>query len=268
MTRSEKTRKIYTIIVNNKKIYENLGVVKSYSKMRYLQKPEEIILNRLKSKLKNMNMLDIGVGGGRTTLHFAKLTKEYIGIDFSKNMIKVCKKRFHKFSKRITFITCDSRSMPFRDEYFDLILFSFNGIDYMSHEDRSEALKEIRRVGKEGGYLCFSTHNLYAIDKLFTFKLSRNPFQLCDNARRYVLLRLLNKDIQEMKKQSFVTIKDGGDQNFKLITYYIKPRYQIEQLINLGFKNVEVLSLEGKKIKNEVQLKTVEDPWVYYSCQI
>lgn len=37
-------------------------------------------------------MLDIAVGAGRTTLHFASLIKSYVGIDYSSGMITECKK--------------------------------------------------------------------------------------------------------------------------------------------------------------------------------
>ena len=75
-----------------------------------------------------MKMLDIGVGGGRTTLHFAPLVKEYVGIDYSQNMIKACQERF----AQVSFQTADARSMGiFKDSTFDFILFSYNGIDYI-----------------------------------------------------------------------------------------------------------------------------------------
>ena len=35
-------------------------------------------------------MLDIGVGTGRTTMHFAGLVKEYVGVDYSSALIQAC----------------------------------------------------------------------------------------------------------------------------------------------------------------------------------
>ena len=255
------------IIIENKRMYENSAVVEGLSSVDYLEKPEEIVLNKLKSKFKKMKMLDIGVGGGRTTFHFAKLPKEYIGIDYAKNMTKACKKRFLKFPKRTSFITCDARSMPFRDQYFDFILFSFNGIDLMSHKDRLKAFEEIRRVGKENSFFCFSAHNLFFLDKLFSFELSRNPSKLCKKVRLFLLLRIMNKDIQELKKKSFVIINDPSH-NCRELAYYIRPQDQIEQLITLGFKNIEVLSLDGKQIRDVIRLSTIKDPWLHYLCLV
>ncbi|ELP52058.1 methyltransferase type 11 domain protein [Microcystis aeruginosa TAIHU98] len=58
----------------------------------------------------------------------------------------------------------DARNLEqFADNYFDFILFSFNDIDYISHADRFLVLEEISRIGKAGGYFCFSSHNLQGI---------------------------------------------------------------------------------------------------------
>lgn len=255
------------IVMENKRMYENLAVVESLASVSYIEKPEEAILNKLKTRLRNMTMLDVGVGGGRTTFHFAGLVKEYMGMDYAKNMTKASKKRF---PKKLNFVTCDARLMAFRDRYFDFILFSFNGIDLMSHEDRLKALKEIRRVGKENGFFCFSAHNLSFLDNLFSFKFfkfSRNPMKLSKNLRLFILLRLMNKDIKELRKESFVIINDPSH-NCKELAYYIRPKDQIEQLIALGFKNIEVFSLDGKKIKDYGQLDCAKDPWLHYLCLI
>ena len=39
-------------------------------------------------------MLDIGVGGGRTTYYFKDLVKKYKGIDIAPKFIESCKNKF------------------------------------------------------------------------------------------------------------------------------------------------------------------------------
>lgn len=59
-----------------------------------------------------------------------------------------------------TFVICEGRDLSqFRTASFDLILFSFNGIDYLSHAGRLKALTEIRRVLAIGGVFVFSSDN-------------------------------------------------------------------------------------------------------------
>ncbi len=77
----------------NEETYEKANVVAGFQKSE-LQPPEKTILEMMQDKLGNMKMLDIGVGAGRTTVHFAPLVQEYVGIDYSENMIKACKSSF------------------------------------------------------------------------------------------------------------------------------------------------------------------------------
>ena len=243
----------------NKKTYQSQKIVKEYSSLGELFKAEKTIFGILKNKLVNMRMLDIGVGGGRTTYYFAPLAKEYLGIDYSEQMINACKKRFPNHSDKISFKACDVRSMRIlKDNYFDFILASSNGLDYMPHNDRIKALKEIKRVGRKGGYFSFSTHNLLSIDKLLQIKLSLNPINMSRIIIRHLLLKTLNKNFNKLKKEKYAVVNDGAHQ-FRLLTYYIKPKEQIKQLKNLQFNNIRVFSPEtGKEIikKSEIYATT------------
>ena len=177
--------------ISNKEVFESEEVVNAYSPEEFfLQKPEETILNDLRADLPNMRMLDIGVGAGRTAQFFAPLTKEYFGVDYSSSMIKRCQQRFTEKSGKIMFEVADARSLSsFRDSYFDFVFFSFNGIDSVNHEDRLAIFREIRRVTKDGGIFCFSTHNLNFALLLCSFKLSKHFASLLKEIRRLLLMR-------------------------------------------------------------------------------
>lgn len=257
----------------NKKTFKEPDVVEYFSNQDGLQKPEETILNYLRHNLRGMKMLDIGIGAGRTTAYFANLVEEYAGIDYSEEMIDVCKERFSGSSDKISFKVCDARYMHiFKDDYFDFILFSFNGIDCVSHHDRLRVLQEVRRVGKAGAFFCFSTHNLLCIDKIFglKYRLHGRPKQLYRNIRNWMLLRFFyNRDIHigEIKNKAYAVINDGAHQ-FRLQIYYIKPDEQLMQL-NEGFENIQVYSLtSGKRIEREGGLSDIRDHWLYYLCNI
>ena len=96
-------------MISNEYTFERERVVRAYEQENELQKPEEVVLTMLKDRLKDMRMLDIGVGAGRTTFHFAPLVKEYIGVDYSHKMIEACKRRFPE--RADSFRVCDARSM-------------------------------------------------------------------------------------------------------------------------------------------------------------
>ena len=162
----------------NAATYGAANIVNYYAQLELLQPAEQTILDQLRDKLPTMKMLDIGIGGGRTTKHFAPLVDSYTGIDYSEGMIDACQTRFGENTNAMTLQVGDARDMTeFADDSFDFILFSFNGIDYVSHGDRLNILREINRIGKAGCYVLFSSHNLQAMAKEFDWKaqLSFNP---------------------------------------------------------------------------------------------
>jgi ubiquinone/menaquinone biosynthesis C-methylase UbiE len=253
---------------NNKIVYESEDVTRFYAEQNELQKPETAILKELKSKLPEMRMLDIGVGGGRTTTHFAFLTKEYLGIDYSSQMVNACIKKFQGSPKEVSFLTADARTMKsFKNNSFDFVLFSFNGIDYMEHEDRLASLREIRRLIRSGGYFCFSTHNLNFLSNKCSIQLSKHPSILASRTYKLLQMRLLNekrawKTIRNYKQNPRHDMVNDGAHNFQLRTYYITPFEQVKQLSELGFSDIKMYSLvDGSEIKNPS--KTM-DHWVYF----
>jgi ubiquinone/menaquinone biosynthesis C-methylase UbiE len=224
--------------MSNQSTWRDKEIVEEYARATELQAPERAILELLRDRLPEMKMLDIGVGGGRTTGHFAPLVKEYIGIDYSEEMIAACKLRYLHFT-RVSFAVCDARAMSiFADETFDFILFSFNGIDYITHQDRLRVFAEVRRVGRPGALFYFSTHNLQALQNF------------------------------EVHNQITHALINDGVHNGRLETYYVRPADQLKQLKGL-FEDIRVYSLStGEVIHNCSDLEANDEAWLYYSCLI
>lgn len=135
---------------------------------RYKHAIEMVKLN------KNDNVLDIGCGVGYQIHKIASKCKNYIGIDFSKKSIKLCKK-----TKNAKLIVADAHEIPFKKDYFDVILM----IDVLHNlYDPRKALNEAKKVLKEDGKIVISVANRnsfygltrYALDKLgkWNYKLS------------------------------------------------------------------------------------------------
>lgn len=252
----------------NRNTYESRSLASSYASDAALQKPEQTILDLMRDTLRGKSMLDIGVGGGRTTLHFAPLVKEYVGVDYTESMIAACKKRFERFPA-YTFLTADARSMRmFPDARFDFILFSYNGLDYVSHEDRMAILREVRRVGRPGGTFCFSSHNLNA-SQVFSLQFSFNPIVLLRRAVIYAGIRLANRGILGTVHEKDHAIVNDGAKRFGLHTYYVRPQEQVRQLKDAGFSAVRLYSLDtGREIGPSVPMSGIKDAWVYYLCDL
>jgi len=107
-----------------------------------------------------------------------------------------------------SFFVCDARDLGmFKDNSFDFILFSFNGIDYVSHRDRKQIYKEVLRVTKSGGHFCFSSHNLNSFRK-DTYKFKTNLLKMHPGGiiRKYLKrIKPLIKEILPQKKIDSIT---------------------------------------------------------------
>ena len=251
----------------NQSSWNLAGVVDHYNEDHTLQAPEKTILESLKPRMHEWDVLDIGVGTGRTTAFLAPLVKKYTGTDYAENMILSCRKRFGDSFSNMSLQVGDARLMPeFETGAFDFVLFSFNGLDYIGHEDRLKALKEIKRVCKPGGYFAFSTHNLRAIGGIYSIEWTPHPKYML--YQFYKITRLLFKTglPGKYRDKEYAVIHDGLH-HFKIVTYYIQPEVQVRQLQEAGFEQIRLFSVtDGKETHTQDPLLK-KSPWVYFLCQ-
>src|SRR5690348_11560180 len=114
----------------NKRIYERRSIVSQYISATELTSTEERLLARYGADIAAAHGLDLGVGAGRTTAFLSDLAASYVGLDFSTAMVAACRQRY----PRVDFRLGDARDLSgFCEDHFDLVLFSFNGIDYVGH---------------------------------------------------------------------------------------------------------------------------------------
>lgn len=91
-------------------------------------------------------VLNIGCGYPTDELRYGGRVREWIAIDFCPAVITRCREL--KLSN-VRFEQADARSLPFSDEYFDLVL-SLSTFDHIQ-TTREKAFKESFRVLKKGG---------------------------------------------------------------------------------------------------------------------
>ncbi len=102
-------------------------------------------------------VLDLGVGGGRTTGLLAPRAASYLGLDVAPEMLAVARGRFPAADLRVGDVR-DLGDLP--DGGFDLVVFSLNGLDALDRSGRAAALAEMARVVADDGRVLFSTLNV------------------------------------------------------------------------------------------------------------
>lgn len=140
----------------NRRVWaDDRQVARFQSAEGWIDRSERALLERIRKEYVRGDVLDIGVGGGRTVPLLTRGAGRYVGIDFVPELITAARQRFPEVDLRVG----DARHLDFPDACFDVAVFSINGLDAISHGDRISALREIRRVLRPGGAFVFSTHN-------------------------------------------------------------------------------------------------------------
>ena len=252
----------------NQRAYERFVHIYTWKE---LWPAERVILERFKDQWNQIRMLDLGVGTGRTAYTFAALTREYLGIDYVPAMIEKCLQEIGE-SDCVHFSVGDARDLSrFPESFFDFVLFSWNGIDNVSHEGRKKILAEVRRVLQNDGHFFFSTHNLNA----FPFRVKpavldprmplRSVYRWLWATHGALRLRWMyqNVDVKAIKARPYA-ILIHPDHRFRLKVYFIRPDYQLEQLSDAGFETLSVLDQHGREINPR---KTQERGYLSFLCR-
>ena len=130
-------------IAENQKAYGRADVVEYFQGFGELFETEKVLFEKITPKIRKAKLLDIGIGGGRTTKYLLDMSSDYTGVDYVKQFVDDAAKKFPDAN----ILWADAKDLTtFEDRSFDFVLFSFNGLDCISHEDRLQALREINRV--------------------------------------------------------------------------------------------------------------------------
>jgi SAM-dependent methyltransferase len=141
----------------NQHSYSDARVIAHYTRRDGLFEAEAELLRDC-PPFRQLDVLDLGIGGGRTTRVVAPLARRYVGIDYIPAMVSAAAATTnHLWDLR----TGDATDLSdFTNEEFDLVFFSFNGLATLpSPESRRRCLAEVRRVTRPGGHFLFSLGN-------------------------------------------------------------------------------------------------------------
>ena len=199
---------------------------------------ERAAVSSVVDELRGAPILDVGVGAGRTTPILRALSDNYRAIDFSPAMVEICARKYPNVHVDFG----DARNLSrFADGSFGLVMFSWNGIDAVSHDDRELVLREAFRVLRPGGVFIFSSHNKLGPGHGETpWSIRRDdvahPRRLVHKIRGFRRslsnhrhLRKLNRD------EGAWSMMNASAHDFAIVIHYTTLALQLDALRHVGF---------------------------------
>jgi ubiquinone/menaquinone biosynthesis C-methylase UbiE len=248
----------------NRAVYESSSVYRQYLS-RKLTPSEVACLRKYDSHIAEHDVLDIGVGAGRTTSYLAKRARCYEAIDFSAVMVRYMRKSMPEVRTR----QADFRDLSvFDDGSFDFVFAPNNVIDALSHDGRMQALNEAFRVLRPGAHLALSSHNLNYRNAFKSPRLewTFNPLRLAARCGRYLSSCFNYFRLKPMLQVNpeYAVLNDPGH-NFACLHYYVSRSVMGTQLSRVGLRLEDVFDSTGQEVSKG--LDDCESPTLLYVCQ-
>lgn len=161
MSAVREAKVIEVVVDHNRNVFDSARVTAAYVEYAgptsgFLDRGEAAALVSAAGVARGRPILDVGVGSGRTTPLLRLISDHYVAVDYAPNMID----RFRENFPDLPASVADARDLTeFSDGQFGLIVFSNNGIDTVTHDERVRVLEEFHRVLSDSGVLVFSTLN-------------------------------------------------------------------------------------------------------------
>ena len=141
-------------------------IAKSFDKTR--RKPWRCAIEAIEG-LTEGRILDAGCGNGRHLLLLSSMGFRVVGVDLSKELIRIAKRRIKEFSltDEAELIVGDIRFLPFKDEVFDGVL----AIAVIHHipgvVERVRTLKDMKRVMKPHAKAVLTAWSIWSLKRLW-----------------------------------------------------------------------------------------------------
>jgi SAM-dependent methyltransferase len=241
----------------NRQTWRNTWALRDYRRISgYLNRGERRAFEQGALNKGQGRVLDIGVGGGRTAGLLRDLATTYLGIDYTAEMVRSARQSYPD----LRFEQMDARDLSaFKDGSFDLVVFSYNGIDSVDATGRQTILSEVSRVLAPGGAFVFSTFHRgwQGFQERIDYRRlewTTNPVKLGFRTFRYVEGRIFGSlrvrrfsALEERKGEHAILLHGAHD--FGVMVYATTPAQLQAQLSQAGFETPAfLLDIDGSAI--------------------
>lgn len=254
----------------NRRAWSDPATVQSFRDREGWTDPgERAAFECVRADASDQPILDLGVGAGRTVSLLHGISRDYVGLDYTPELVEVCRQKH----PGVRIVQGDARDLSqFADGSFQLVVFSFNGIDAVNPADRVTILREVHRVLRTGGALLFSSHNRngpgYGEKLSFGIHKTRNPVKLAGR----LVLAMLHAARTVRNYESYSKLRDEGDgysirnasaHDHGILIHYITLRNQLKQLEDNGFQPSPLVwaSSNGRRLSPD---DDTSDAWWFH----
>lgn len=207
---------------------------------------------------KNAKILDLCCGQGRHSLElFRRGYKNLFGLDRSRYLIRIAKKRAQQLQASIRFSEGDARKIRLPESSLDCVVLFGNSFGYFeTQEDDHAVLRSIQRILKSGGQLVMDIVDGHWMQSHYTPR----SWEWIDENQFVCRERSLTGDKQRIISREVVVHAERGviaDQ------FYAERLYDLEGitklLMGLGFTDVVKHSTVSPKSSREQDLGMMEN---------
>ena len=173
----------------------------------------QYILDNIK-KIENLDILDLGCGGGLTCEPLSRLKANVTGIDFIKENINIAKKHALKSNLNIKYIHADLEALNIKKKY-DLILM----LEVIEHIDNWEQyISQIKKNLRPNGSIIFSSINKTQLSKFFAIYVAENLLNWIPKNTHNFNKLVSPKKLEKILIQNNFIIKNITGMNFNPFT--------------------------------------------------
>tara|TARA_B100001287_G_C22571446_1_gene476432 strand:+ start:216 stop:920 length:705 start_codon:yes stop_codon:yes gene_type:complete len=162
------------------------------------------IVKQLNSNYSDIDVLDIGCGGGLISEPLSRLGCNVTGIDFVRKNIQVAKKHAQEKNLKIKYLCEDIEKYKFKNKFDVIILF-----ELLEHlDDWQRFLKKIIGVLKKDGKIIISTINRNIISKYLAILIAENILRWIPKNTHDFNKFIKPQEIKEFAKQRNLLFHD------------------------------------------------------------
>jgi SAM-dependent methyltransferase len=146
-----------TLANNNLQIYNSTEIAAHYAGLSQITPCEHLLFQKYVPH--GAVVLDLGVGGGRTTPYLSARSSAYLGVDYAPEMVRVCQAKFPNLEFKVAHA---SDLSEIRSHSFDAVVAAFNVRPEWNHERVRRIATRIAPAEGLFGRLLYSILNCIA----------------------------------------------------------------------------------------------------------